>query len=123
MITHDLGVVAGLCDRVHVMYAGRIVEAAPRHDAVRRARATRTPRGLLASVPRLDRPRGEPLHPIPGSPRDTIPWADGLRVRARAARTRVDAVPSTDAPHAARRRRARHRLRCVNPVAAERVDR
>ena len=52
MITHDLGVVAGLCDEVNVMYSGRIVEAA-RWRAVRPAAAP-VHRGLLASIPRLD---------------------------------------------------------------------
>ncbi|WP_204694862.1 ABC transporter ATP-binding protein [Geodermatophilus bullaregiensis] len=76
MITHDLGVVAGLCDRVHVMYAGRIIESADRHDLFARPRQPYTG-GLLASVPRLDGARGVPLHPIRGSARDAIPWAEG----------------------------------------------
>jgi peptide/nickel transport system ATP-binding protein len=76
MITHDLGVVAGMCDRVHVMYAGKIIETADRHDLFARPRQPYTG-GLLASVPRLDTGRGTPLHPIRGSARDTIPWEQG----------------------------------------------
>jgi peptide/nickel transport system ATP-binding protein len=76
MITHDLGVVAGLCDRVHVMYSGKIIETADRYDLFARPRQPYTG-GLLASVPRLDTGRGTPLHPIRGSARDAIPWADG----------------------------------------------
>ncbi|NEK59099.1 ABC transporter ATP-binding protein [Geodermatophilus sabuli] len=76
MITHDLGVVAGLCDRVHVMYAGKIIESADRHDLFARPRQPYTG-GLLASVPRLDAGRGTPLTPIRGSARDAIPWAEG----------------------------------------------
>ncbi|MGY1609157.1 ABC transporter ATP-binding protein [Geodermatophilus sp. SYSU D00700] len=76
MITHDLGVVAGLCDRVHVMYSGRIIESADRHELFARPRHPYTG-GLLASVPRLDGARGAPLHPIRGSARDVIPWAEG----------------------------------------------
>jgi peptide/nickel transport system ATP-binding protein len=76
MITHDLGVVAGLCDRVHVMYAGRIIETADRRDLFARPRQPYTG-GLLASVPRLDAGRGAPLKPIRGSARDTIPWSVG----------------------------------------------
>jgi peptide/nickel transport system ATP-binding protein len=76
MITHDLGVVAGLCDRVHVMYAGRIIESADRHELFARPRHPYTG-GLLGSVPRLDSVRGAPLHPIRGSARDTIPWTEG----------------------------------------------
>ena len=74
MITHDLGVIAGLCDAVHVMYGGR-VWSRPTARAVRRPRHPYTG-GLLASVPRLDAPRGA-LHPIPGSPTDIRPWAQG----------------------------------------------
>ena len=80
MITHDLGVVAGLCDHVHVMYAGRIVETADRHDLFARPRQPYTG-GLLASVPRLDADRGAPLHPIRGSASDTLPVVAGLRLR------------------------------------------
>jgi peptide/nickel transport system ATP-binding protein len=76
MITHDLGVVAGLCDRVHVMYAGKIIETADRHDLFARPRQPYTG-GLLASVPRLDAGRGTPLTPIRGSARDAIPWEQG----------------------------------------------
>ena len=76
MITHDLGVVAGLCDRVHVMYSGKIIETADRHDLFARPRQPYTG-GLLASVPRLDAGRGTPLTPIRGSARDTIPWEEG----------------------------------------------
>ncbi|MCW2636448.1 MAG: dppD2, partial [Blastococcus sp.] len=76
MITHDLGVIAGLCDRVHVMYAGKIIETADRHDLFARPRQPYTG-GLLRSVPRLDAGRGTPLTPIRGSARDAIPWAEG----------------------------------------------
>ena len=76
MITHDLGVVAGLCDRVHVMYAGKIIETADRRPLCASPRHPYTG-GLLASVPRLDSGRGSPLTPIRGSARDTIPWAQG----------------------------------------------
>ena len=42
--------------------------------------------GLLASIPRLDAPRGDPLEPIPGSPNDTIPWSQGCAFEPRSAR-------------------------------------
>ncbi|WP_435154444.1 ABC transporter ATP-binding protein [Amycolatopsis sacchari] len=73
MITHDLGVVAGLCDEVNVMYGGRIVERAERHALFAAARHPYT-HGLLESIPRLDAPRGEKLVPIKGSVADNIPW-------------------------------------------------
>jgi peptide/nickel transport system ATP-binding protein len=76
MITHDLGVVAGLCDRVNVMYSGRIVEASGRDVLFGEPRHPYTG-GLLGSIPRLDAPRGEPLVAIPGSPTSTLPWTQG----------------------------------------------
>jgi peptide/nickel transport system ATP-binding protein len=76
LITHDLGVVAGTCDHVHVMYSGRIVESGERHRLYAHPRHHYT-LGLLASVPRLDATHGGRLTPIPGSPRDTISWDTG----------------------------------------------
>ncbi|MGI8309482.1 ABC transporter ATP-binding protein [Saccharopolyspora hattusasensis] len=76
MITHDLGVVAGLCDEVNVLYAGRVVERAARHVLFARPRHPYTA-GLLASIPRLDSPRGLRLSPIKGSISDNIPWDAG----------------------------------------------
>jgi oligopeptide transport system ATP-binding protein len=70
-ITHDLGVVAGLCDRVIVMYGGRIMEEATTHDLYKDPRHPYT-LGLLKSVPRLDEERKERLEPIPGMPPDLM---------------------------------------------------
>ena len=66
LITHDLGVVAGLADSVHVMYAGKVVEGGPVVDMFHRPNHPYTA-GLLASLPRLDRPERE-LTPIGGTP-------------------------------------------------------
>jgi peptide/nickel transport system ATP-binding protein len=112
MITHDLGVVAGLCDTVYVMYSGRIVEAAERRDLFAQPRHPYTT-GLLASVPRLDSPRGIPLRPIPGSPRDTLPWSDGCAFAPRCTR-RVEPC-TAGAPDLVVDPRTRHPLRCFNP--------
>lgn len=71
LITHDLGVVAGLADNVMVMYAGRQAELAPTDDIFYRSKHPYT-LGLLASMPRLDDAGGEPLLPIPGSPPSLI---------------------------------------------------
>jgi oligopeptide/dipeptide ABC transporter ATP-binding protein len=71
LITHDLGVVAGLCERVHVMYAGMVVEAGSAETVFATPRHPYT-FGLLQSVPRLDTPRGRPLRPIEGAPRDML---------------------------------------------------
>ena len=73
MITHDLGVVAGLCDRVNVLYGGKIVERGERHPLFATPRHPYTA-GLLHSIPRLDAPRGDKLTPIPGSVSDNLPW-------------------------------------------------
>ncbi|WP_293861601.1 ABC transporter ATP-binding protein [uncultured Alsobacter sp.] len=67
LITHDLGVVAGMADRVCVMYAGRIVEEGPT-EAIFDAPGMPYTAGLLGSVPRLDRPDSARLVPIPGLP-------------------------------------------------------
>jgi oligopeptide transport system ATP-binding protein len=66
MITHDLGVVAGLCDDVLVMYGGRVMEHASADDIFHRPSHPYT-RGLLAALPRLDA-GAEPLRSIPGNP-------------------------------------------------------
>ncbi|MGC4002060.1 MAG: ABC transporter ATP-binding protein [Pirellulales bacterium] len=68
LITHDLGLVAGNCDRVNVMYAGRFVEEAPVDELFARPKHPYT-RGLMSSLPRVDRP-GAALTPIPGQPPD-----------------------------------------------------
>lgn len=67
MITHDLGVIAGLSDRVVVMYGGRIVEQADVQDIFHDPQHPYT-RGLLDSMPRLDELKAEALYTIPGQP-------------------------------------------------------
>lgn len=70
-ITHDLGIVAGLADRVLVMYAGYIIESAPVKDIYADPRHPYT-LGLLGSIPRLDAERKKKLTPIEGLPPDLI---------------------------------------------------
>jgi oligopeptide transport system ATP-binding protein len=69
LITHDLGVVAGMTKRINVMYAGFVVETAVTGDLFARPRHPYTV-GLLHSMPRLDAEEGEPLIPIEGVPPD-----------------------------------------------------
>ena len=76
LITHDLGVVAGVADRINIMYAGHIVEIAPVDRAFAHPRHPYT-LGLLASVPRLDKVRGARLLPIRGTPPDLIDLPQG----------------------------------------------
>ncbi|MCG3151128.1 MAG: Oligopeptide transport ATP-binding protein OppD [bacterium] len=66
MITHDLGVVAEICDRVVVMYAGRVAETGMTQEIFRQPKHPYT-EGLLACLPRLDEKRSR-LHPIEGQP-------------------------------------------------------
>jgi oligopeptide transport system ATP-binding protein len=75
-ITHDLGVVAGLCDRVMVMYAGHVVESAPVRELYQNPRHPYT-LGLLRSIPRLDQQRKAKLIPIDGLPPDLIDMPPG----------------------------------------------
>ncbi|HRO15709.1 MAG TPA: hypothetical protein PLL33_11835, partial [Paracoccus sp. (in: a-proteobacteria)] len=65
-ITHDLGVVAGSCERVMVMYGGRVMERAP-VDPLFAAPSHPYAQGLLAAIPRVDQ-KGARLSAIPGSP-------------------------------------------------------
>jgi len=114
MITHDLGVVAGMCDTINVLYAGRVVETASRRPLFAEPRHPYTV-GLLGSIPRLDGAREDKLRPIPGSVRDVLPWPDGCAFAPRCDR-RVDAcVGEPPAMTAAPGGRA---YRCVNPVLA-----
>jgi peptide/nickel transport system ATP-binding protein len=112
LITHDLGVVAGICDEVNVMYSGRIVESTTRN------RLFATPRhpytgGLLASIPRLDSPRGAPLRPIPGSPTQTIPWTEGCAFAPRCGNRVAECTSSPPALEYVGDRE----LRCYNPLS------
>jgi peptide/nickel transport system ATP-binding protein len=85
MITHDLGVVAGLCDEVNVLYGGRIVERGERHKLFAHAGHPYT-NGLLGSIPRLDAPRGGRLDAIPGSVADNLPWTSSCAFAPRCPR-------------------------------------
>jgi peptide/nickel transport system ATP-binding protein len=114
LITHDLGVVAGICDRVNVMYSGRIVEQADRRTLFVQPRHPYTT-GLLASIPRLDSAADLPLEPIPGSPTDTVPWDTACAFAPRCTR-RLD-VCGTERPALADNGGVRL-LRCHNPVPA-----
>jgi peptide/nickel transport system ATP-binding protein len=113
LITHDLGVVAGLCDSVNVLYAGKVVENTDRYSLFAQPRHPYTS-GLLASVPRLDAPRGQALTPIRGSVADAIPWAEGCAFAPRCDNRIDQCTASTPAlePDAETGRL----LRCFNPV-------
>ncbi len=85
LITHDMGVVAGAADRVNVMYAGRIVESAKVNDLYANPLMPYT-QGLLASVPRMDRPHTDRLTAIPGQPPSMIALPTGCSFNPRCTR-------------------------------------
>ena len=82
LITHDLGVVAGMADRIAVMYAGRIVEEAATEALYRNPRHPYT-RGLLRCVPRMEGPRERRLTPIDGLPPDLSALPPGCPFKPR----------------------------------------
>ena len=82
MITHDLGVVAGIADRINVMYAGHIVETGTVDEIFHNPRHPYT-LGLLRSIPRLDEPRREKLVPIEGLPPDLVDPPQGCPFQPR----------------------------------------
>ncbi|CAJ1002924.1 MULTISPECIES: ABC transporter ATP-binding protein [Bacillales] len=86
LITHDLGVVAEMCDRVIVMYAGKVIETGTVDDIFYNPQHPYT-KGLLRSVPRLDLNRDEPLTPIFGTPPDLLrpPVGCGFTARCESA--------------------------------------
>lgn len=82
LITHDLGVVAEVCDRVIVMYAGKVIETGTVDEIFYNPQHPYT-KGLLRSVPRLDLNREEPLTPIYGTPPDLLKPPVGCSFTAR----------------------------------------
>jgi len=115
MITHDLGVVAGMCERVNVMYAGMFVETGSADRIFARPRHPYT-LGLLQSVPRIDAGRRQKLQPIPGSPRNMLsapaecPFAPRCRFEVEQSRQEVPPLVELE--------QGQH-VRCFNPVPAD----
>ncbi len=81
LITHDLGVIAEVCDRVVVMYGGQIVETGTTEEILTRPEHPYT-QGLLASLPGIG-DRDVRLNPIPGTVPSAMDWPDGCRFRDR----------------------------------------
>ncbi|MFD0557176.1 peptide/nickel transport system ATP-binding protein [Stackebrandtia endophytica] len=112
MITHDLGVVAGLCDEINVLYGGRVVESAARRNLFA-APTHPYSVGLLGSIPRLDAPRGEPLKPVRGSVNDNIAWQDGCAFAPRCDHYTMECLQG---PPVLAESYTGHKYRCVNPI-------
>ena len=119
MITHDLGVVAGMCERVNVMYAGMFVETGPADRLFAQPRHPYT-LGLLQSVPRIDAGRRQELQPIPGAPRNMLsapaacPFAPRCRFEVEQSREQVPPLEPIESGHS---------VACFNPVPPEEWER
>lgn len=114
LITHDMGVVAGRCDDVAVMYAGRIVEQAPVRDLFHNTRMPYTA-ALLSSIPKVTDPPHRKLDAIEGRPPDLINPPPGcpFAPRCKFADTACDAEkPALEGP-------ARHQYACIRPLGKE----
>jgi len=97
LITHDLGVVASLADRVMVMYSGRIVERAGASDIFHRP-AHPYARGLIRSMPNMGQTRGQRLETIPGTPPSLLRVMAGCPFAPRC--DKADARCASEAPPA-----------------------
>ncbi|KKK96648.1 hypothetical protein LCGC14_2660670, partial [marine sediment metagenome] len=108
LITHDLGVVAGFCERVLVMYGGRVMEQGPTEPLFAEPTHPYT-RGLLAAVPRVD-DEDATMKAIPGNPPNMAAPPEGCPFRPRCAYAGEDCrVMPPLAPFDANRARACHR--------------
>jgi oligopeptide transport system ATP-binding protein len=115
LITHDLGVVAGHCERVNVMYGGMFMETGSAEQLFGRPRHPYT-LGLLQSIPRLDATRKERLHPIPGVPRDMLSAPSACPFQPRC---RFEVDQSREEVPELREIEAGHMVACFNPVPVE----
>jgi oligopeptide transport system ATP-binding protein len=115
LITHDLGVVAGMCERVNVMYGGMFMETGTAEQLFARPRHPYT-LGLLESIPRLDAKRKERLRSIQGAPRDMLsaPTACPFQPRCRyeVEQSRLEVPPLRELEPG-------HMVACFNPVPVE----
>jgi len=126
LITHDLGVVAGMTRRINVMYAGFVVEAATTAELFARPKHPYTV-GLLHSIPRLDAAADEALIPIEGVPPDLriapVGCAFAPRCAWRLPRCWTEIPPLSPLEPGATVRttgpEATHRVACWNPATAE----
>ena len=112
LITHDLGVMSAIADRVSIFYAGRVVESGPREDVLRRPRHPYT-RALLDALPHPELRRDQPLVAIPGSPPSPGSIPPGCAFNPRCAFAREDC-------RVARARARRRRTAARSPAPSTR---
>lgn len=112
LITHNLGLVAGHTTRVHVMYAGIVVESGAVQDVLTAPLHPYTS-GLLAAVPMLDTPRNSQLRDIPGSVPAPDNWPPGCAFAARCSR----ATPQCTTAQPPQELRGTRGFRCFNPLS------
>ena len=115
LITHDLGVVAGMCTGIDVMYGGMFMERGTAEHIFKRPRHPYT-LGLLESVPRLDYTRRVALRPIKGAPRDMLSFPTGCPFQPRC-RYRIERC-GLEVPQLAEIEPG-HFIACFNPVPAD----
>jgi oligopeptide transport system ATP-binding protein len=119
LITHDLGVVAGMCERVNVMYGGMFMETGSAEQLFESPRHPYT-LGLLQSVPRLDAARRARLHPIEGAPPNMLrapsacPFQPRCRFEVDLSRREVPQLVEIE---------PEHMVACFNPVPVDEWDR
>jgi peptide/nickel transport system ATP-binding protein len=120
IITHDLGVVAEITDEICVMYAGRIIEHAST-DRIFEAPEHPYTWGLLTSIPRLDRQRGDDLVPISGRPPSLIQRPSGCFFHPRCPYVQKR-HRTVDPPLAPLPDEARHQVACLlEPTIRRRI--
>jgi len=119
LITHDLGVVAGMCEQVNVMYAGMFMETGSADQLFEHPRHPYT-LGLLQSIPRLDAARRTKLQAIEGAPRNMLQPPSACPFQPRC-RYEVD-LSSKEVPPLVEIEPG-HKLACFNPVPAEEWER
>ena len=119
LVTHDLGVVAGIADRVVVMYAGRVVEEGRVTDVLA-APAHPYTWGLMRAVPRLDPGSAGELAAIPGQPPNPGAWPSGCAFHPRCAS--ADDQCRIEVPVLASSGRERHAVACHHPLITWRAS-